>query len=232
MKKTLLLSCLLAGTLVFAGPDKKPGKWTTLFDGKSLTGWHSYKKDRVVGWSIDNGTLVPDGTGGDLVTDKEYENFELEFEFKIPAKSNSGVIYKVIESPENATTYMSGPEFQVIDDGGYSWMENGKKMSISDKQKTGANYDMHPPTDLTAVKPAGEWNKGRIVVNNNHVEHYLNGKKVVEYHYGSDAWKAQVAQSKFAKWPYATPHAKGKIALQNHSPDEKVWYRNIRIREL
>lgn len=232
MNTKTVLTCLLAGTMLTAATPKKPGKWVSLFDGRTISGWHSWHKDRVVGWNVENGTLTPDGTGGDLVTDKEYENFDLEFEFKIPAKSNSGVIYKIIDSPDIKTTYMSGPEFQVIDDAGYSWVENGKQMSIADKQKTGANYDMIAPSDLKAVKPAGEWNKGRIVVNNDHVEHYLNGKKVVAYHYGSDDWKALVAKSKFASWPYAQPHAKGKIALQNHSPDEKVWYRNIRIREL
>jgi len=231
-RASFLVSLLLAGTVALAGPGKKPGKWNALFDGKAIKGWHSYQKDKVIGWNIEDGTLTPDGTGGDLVTDQEYENFELEFEFKLPAKSNSGVIYKVIESPSNKTTYMSGPEYQIIDDKGYQWMENGKQMQLSPKQLTGANYDMQAPSDLTLVKPAGEWNKGRIVINNNHVEHYLNGKKVVEYHYGSDAWKAQVAGSKFSKWAYAEPHAKGKIALQNHSPQEKVWYRNIRIREL
>ncbi|WP_128545795.1 3-keto-disaccharide hydrolase [Larkinella soli] len=232
MKRRTLAIGLLAGIISltsFTGPEKKPGKWVSLFDGKAIKGWHSYQKDKVVGWNIENGTLTPDGTGGDLVTDKEYENFELEFEFKLPAKSNSGVIYKVIESPDYKTTYMSGPEYQVIDDKGYQ-LGDGAKLKGS--QMTGANYDMQAPSDLNVVKPAGEWNTGRIIVNNDHVEHYLNGKKVVEYHYGSDAWKQMVSQSKFKDWAYAKPHAKGKIALQNHSPQEVVWYRNIRIREL
>lgn len=218
---------LAAGTIVltaFITNPQKPGKWVALFDGKKVEGWHSYHKDKVVGWNIEDGTLTPDGTGGDLVTNKEYENFDLEFEFKIPKGSNSGVIYKIIDKDDIKTTYMSGPEYQVIDDTGYK--------GITDKQKTGANYDMQAPNDLTVTKPAGQWNKGRIVVNNDHVEHYLNGKKVVEYHYGGSEWKQQLAVSKFKTWPYATPHAKGKIALQNHSPQEKVWYRNIRIREL
>ena len=226
MKRSILL-CLLFSPIAFAFPPK----WTSLFDGKTIKGWHSYHKEGVVGWYVEDGAMTPDGTGGDLVTDKEYENFDLEFEFKIPKGSNSGVVYKIIDNPDIKTTYMSGPEYQVIDDKGYLDAA-GKPYNLKDTQLTGADYDMIPPADLTVVRPVGEWNKGRILVNNNHVEHYLNGKKMVEYDYGSEAWKTLVAKSKFANWPYATPHAKGKIALQNHSPKERVWYRNVQIREL
>lgn len=229
--KKLLIPCLLLSVLAMATPPGKKSKWTSLFDGKTIKGWHSYHKEGVVGWYVEDGAMTPDGTGGDLVTDKEYENFELEFEFKIPKGSNSGVVYKVIDSPDIKSTYMSGPEYQVIDDKGYL-DGDGKPYKLKDSQMSGANYDVIPPADFDAIKPVGEWNKGRIVVNNNHVEHHLNGKKVVEYEYGSDAWKAMVAKSKFASWPYVQPHAKGKIALQNHSPKERVWYRNVQIREL
>jgi hypothetical protein len=213
--------------------DAKKDKWVTLFDGKTITGWHSYSKDAAVGWHIEDGFLTPDGTGGDLVTDKEYENFDLEFDFKIPAGSNSGVLYKVIEKPEIKRTVFSAPEYQIIDDKGYIWKDaNGKLLQLKDSQLSGANYDMDAPTDLTAVKPPETWNKGRIVVHNDKIEHYLNGKKVVAYTYGSEDWKTKIAKSKFVDWPYATPHAKGKIALQNHNVKEKVWFRNIRIKEL
>lgn len=226
MKRLILLSILFCPLSFIAPP-----KWTSLFDGKTIKGWHSYQKNSVVGWYVEDGAMTPDGTGGDLVTDKEYENFELEFEFKIPKGSNSGVVYKVIENPDIKSTYMSGPEFQVIDDQGYLDGE-GKVYKLKDSQLSGANYDVMAPSDLTVVKSAGEWNKGRIVVNKNHVEHFLNGKKVVDYEYGSDTWKVMVARSKFADWPYARAHAIGKIALQNHSPKERVWYRNVQIREL
>lgn len=229
--KNLLIPCLLLSVMALATPPGKKSKWTSLFDGKTIKGWHSYHKDGVVGWYVEDAAMTPDGTGGDLVTDKEYENFELEFEFKIPKGSNSGVVYKVMDNPDIKSTYMSGPEYQVIDDKGYV-DGDGKPYKLKGSQLTGANYDVIAPADLTLAKPAMEWNKGRILVNNNHVEHYLNGKKVVEYEYGSDDWKAMVAKSKFADWPYATPHAKGKIALQNHSPKERVWYRNVQIREL
>jgi hypothetical protein len=230
MKRAFLLIALLTSTLIGATPPAKKEKWTKLFDGKSITGWHRYLKTDTNGWRVDNGTLTTDGKQGDLLTDKEYENFELEFEFKVQAKGNSGVIYKVIEDAQYSQPYYSGPEFQVIDDKGYEWRDNGKLMKLNDTQLTGANYDILPPNDLSVVKAAGDWNKGRILISNNHVEHWLNGKKVVEYEYGSDAWKGMVAKSKFAKWAYATPHAKGKIALQGHG--DTVWYRSIRIREL
>jgi hypothetical protein len=236
MKRALLLLGVLSATLTFgplavANPPLKKAKWTTLFDGKTLTGWHRYNKTDTNGWRVDNGTLTTDGKQGDLVTDKEYENFELEFEFKVQPKGNSGVIYKVLEDPQYNQPYISGPEFQVIDDKGYEWKDsNGKLMKLNDSQLTGANYDILPPSDLSVVKAAGEWNRGRILIQNNHVEHWLNGKKVVEYDYGSDAWKAMVAKSKFSKWAYATPRAKGKIALQGHG--DTVWYKAIRIREM
>ncbi|TDB57363.1 3-keto-disaccharide hydrolase [Arundinibacter roseus] len=227
MKKLpiLLFFALFAGTTL----AQKPGKWKNLFDGKTTKGWHSYHQTDVKGWMVMSGALMTHGGNGDLITNEDYEDFEFEFEFKIPAKSNSGVIYKVIEDPKNAT-YYSGPEYQIIDDEGYPpFNDGGKMVRINDKQKTAANYDMQAPNQWVA-KPAGEWNKGRILIKNNHIEHWLNGVKVVEYDYGSDAWKAQLAQSKFTKWPYATPHTKGKIALQDHG--DEVWFRNMRIRPL
>ncbi|MFN4144716.1 MAG: DUF1080 domain-containing protein [Runella sp.] len=207
----------------------KPGKWQKLFDGKTLKGWHVYNKTNTDGWEVVDGTITTKGKAGDLTTDQEFESFELEFEFKVQPKGNSGVIYKVIEDPKHPS-YYSGPEYQVIDDEGYPpFNDGGKMVSINDKQKTAANYDMQAPSKFVAKK-AGEWNKGKIVIKGNHIEHWLNGEKVVEYEYGGEVWKEQLAKSKFSKWTYATPHAKGKIALQGHG--DEVWYKNIRIRTL
>jgi hypothetical protein len=223
----LLLVLFLQSGLALA---QKPGKWQNLFDGKTTQGWHSYQQGGAVkGWMVMKGTLMTHGGSGDLVTNEQFEDFELEFEFKVPPKGNSGVIYKVQEHPKNPT-YYSGPEYQVIDDEGYPpFNDGGKMVTLNDRQKTGANYDMYAPAKNVA-KPAGQWNKGRIVIKDNHVEHWLNGEKVVEYHYGSEDWKDKVAQSKFATWPYAIPHTKGHIALQDHG-DESA-YRKIRIRTL
>jgi Domain of Unknown Function (DUF1080) len=219
MKKIIIFTSLLP---FLANAQKN--KWVSLFDGKNLKDWHIYNSPNTpIGWEIINGELTTKGKSGDIVTDKEYEDFEMEFEFKIPPTCNSGVLYRIIESPEIDYTYKSGPEYQIIDDNNYPHQ-------ITDSQKTAANYDMHHPNDLKAVKPIGEWNKGRIVVKNNKIEHWLNDKKVVDYTYGNEIWKAKVAESKFAELPYAKAHTKGKISLQDHG--KGVWFRNIRIREL
>jgi hypothetical protein len=221
----------LIASIGFILPEPNAEKWVTLFNGKELKGWHSYNQDKAVGWFIEDGTLTSDGSGGDLVTDKEYGDFELEFEFKIPEGSNSGVLYKVIETPDIKRTVFSAPEYQIIDDKNYVVKDaDGKNIGLKPVQLTGANYDMNPPSDPAAYKPAGSWNTGKIIVAKDHVKHYLNGKLVADYRYGDDAWKAQVAKSKYKDWPYATPHHKGKIALQNHNAKEKVWFRNIRIK--
>ncbi len=207
--------------------SQKPGEWRKLFDGKTTQGWHSNHQDFVKGWEVVDGNLMSHGRSGDLVTDEEFGNFELTFEFKIPPEGNSGVIYKVIEI-EKQVSFYSGPEYQIIDDENYPPDTiDGVVVYLRDNQKTAANYDMHAPTQQVS-KPAGQWNTGQIIVRDNHVEHWLNGVKVVDYEYGSEAWKAQLAKSKFTEWPYAEAHHKGKIALQDHR--EEVWYRNIRIR--
>ena len=222
MKKIFFVLTLL----VSFGSIAQKGKWVNLFDGKTTNGWHTWKETGVKGWHVMGGVLMTHGKNGDLVTDKEYGDYILEFEFKSAPKGNSGLVYKVIEDINNKelkSTYTSGPEYQIIDDDNYP-------AKITDKQKTGANYDITAPISLTAVKPAGEWNKGKIVIKNNRIEHYLNGIKVADYEYGSVKWADDVAGSKFANWPYAKAHAKGKIALQDHG--DMVSFRKIRIKEL
>jgi hypothetical protein len=207
---------------VLSAAEQSEG-YKLLFDGKTLTGFHSYLKDSATGWIVENEAIVcPGKTGADLVTNEEYENFELSFEWKVEPKGNSGLIYKVIEDKKYKNTYESGPEYQIIDDEGYP-------DKLKDVQKSGANYDMQAPSKAAANTP-GTWNKGKLIVNKNHVEHWLNGEKVVEYEYGSDTWKKQLAASKFTKWAYATPHTKGKIAFQDH--DHRVEFRNLKIKTL
>ena len=203
--------------------DEQAQGYTLLFDGKTLSGFHSYLSDSVKGWVAEGGAIVcPGKTGADLVTNNEYENFELTFEWKVEPKGNSGLIYKVLEDKKYKKTYESGPEYQMIDDEGYP-------DKLKDVQKSGANYDMQPPAKPAAKTP-DEWNTGKLVVNKNHVEHWLNGEKVVEYEYGSAEWKKQLAVSKFKAWAYATPHAKGKLAFQDH--DHRVEYRDLKIKSL
>lgn len=223
MRIVFFLMAMIAGNAGFS----QKSKWVKLFDGKDLNHWYSWKINdgtSTAGWEITNGELTTDGKGGDLVTKKEYVDFELEFEFKISPKGNSGIIYKVLDKKgEREQPYIYGPEYQIIDDVNYPG-------TPKDEHKTGGNYDVYAPSDLTAVKPAGEWNKGKIKIKNNKVEHWLNGKKVADYEYAGEQWKEDIAKSKFKNWPYATPHDKGRISLQGHG--NTVWFKNIRIREL
>ena len=199
--------------------------WRLLFDGTTTTGWRGYKKDVAPeGWSVVDGTLSLTGKKvGDLITADEYENFEFAFEWKISPNGNSGVFYLVQEKPELANTYNSGPEYQVIDNDGHPDAKNGPDRHAA------ANYALQPPVKNVA-RPVGEWNQGRIVKRGAHVEHWLNGEKVVEYELWSDAWKAQVAASKFSKMPAYATSKKGHLALQDHG--DPVSFRSLKIKVL
>ncbi|QJW88174.1 DUF1080 domain-containing protein [Spirosoma taeanense] len=222
----------LALTLhVNANPVKpKKGRWETLFNGKSLAGWHTYlKAGEPVSekWTVDDGAIhLAQGRAGDLVTDKEYGDFELELEWKIAEGGNSGIIYHVHEDPKFKATYQTGPEMQVLDNERHPDAKQGR----DNNRTAGALYDLQKPINLGTAKPAGEWNKARLIVQNGKAEHYLNGKKVAEYATSGPEWDAMVAESKFKGWEAFNKFNTGHIALQDHG--DKVWFRNIRIREL
>lgn len=203
--------------------SKKSDGFVDLFDGKTTTGWHNYNTDSVSGWHVMHGELLTHGNSGNLVSDKAYGDFELEFDFKVAKTHNSGLLYKVTEHDTLPEPYHSGPEYQIIDDKNYP-------AHLENNQKTGANYGLNAPLDSTAAKPAGEWNHGRLLIKNNEIEHWLNGIKVVNYTYGNDSWKKEVAKTKFAPWYYANPRAVGKICLQDHGG--VISFKNIRIKEL
>jgi len=194
-----------------------------LFDGESLDMWRGYgRPDVPAGWSIEDGTLAftPGVEDGDIVTRLTYTDFDLRLEWKISEGGNSGIFFGVVEGPER--TYESGPEMQVLDNAGHP---DGKDPLTS----AGSDYGVYAPTsDVT--RPVGQWNEARIVRRGNHVEHWLNGTRVVAYELGSDEWKARVAETKFADWPDYGVHHEGTIGLQDHG--NAVWYRNIRIRRL
>ncbi len=155
-------------------PAETSAGWRLLFDGATSTGWHLYGGGRVVGWEIADGALVAlaqDG-GHDIVTDDEFENFELVIDWKLSPRANSGIFFNVVEQG-NKAIYATGPEYQIIDDDGWP-------SRLEDWQRTGANYAMHPPL-TRAAKPVGEWNRTRIVVDRGHVEHWLNGEKTADY---------------------------------------------------
>lgn len=207
---------------------QKKGKWVSLFDGKTLSGWKSYNKPALSNkWVVDGGTLhLTEKGAGDLITVGEYGDFELSLEWKISEGGNSGIMFHVHEDPKFGATYSTGPEIQVLDDAKHPDSFKGKEGN----HKAGSLYDLLPPTDLNAVKPAGEWNKVRIVIKNGKGESWLNGKKVVDFPTKGAEWDKMVETSKFKGWEGFGKFEKGHIALQDHG--DKVWYRNIRIKEL
>jgi Domain of Unknown Function (DUF1080) len=201
--------------------QEKAEGWKLLFDGKSLAGWRGYKSEAAPsGWRAENGELVFSGTGGDLMTAEQYGDFEMRFEWKVTPNGNSGVIYCI------ATTepypWHTGPEFQILHNAGH-------KDGANPLTSAGSNYAVNPPVkDVT--KPVGEWNEARLIARGNHVEHWMNGVKLLEYEIGSADWEARVKASKFGKIPPYGRTKRGYIALQDHG--NVVAYRNLKIREL
>lgn len=239
MKKLLLVSiffALIGATAIAQKPntltkkEKKAG-WKLLFDGKTTTGWHTYLRDTVGSkWQVKDGALVFDPTqpkegGGDIVTNEEFENFELNLEWKISKGGNSGIIFDVQEDPKYGATYLTGPEMQVLDN--INADDNKKQNHLA-----GCLYDMSGDATVSKPVPVGGWNKVRLIQNKGHLTFYLNGVKTFEGQMGSDAWNEMVANSKFADKAFADfgKIAKGHIALQEH-PGSSAW-RNIKIRQL
>jgi hypothetical protein len=206
--------------------EQKDG-YKLLFDGKTTNGWRTYQNKPADSWSVSNGTFYCKGDStnksdmrADMITAGEYENFDFTIDWKISPKGNSGIIY--LASEEFPAAYQSGPEYQVIDDKNFP-------EKLEDWQKTGANYAMNPAPEA-APNAVGEWNTSRIVKNKNHVEHWLNGKKIVEYELGSDDWKKKKAEGKWKDTPGYGMTTKGHFALQDHGSE--AWFKNIKIKEL
>lgn len=205
-------------------PQEKAEGWKLLFDGKTTRGWHTFKKETfpAKGWVVEDGWLHCLGQhGGDIVSDGEYDQFELSWEWKLEPGGNSGVKYFVLDSRKAAL----GHEYQMLDD---DLNPDGKL--AHGKRVTAAFYDVLKPAVKPPTKPMGEINQSRIVVRGNHVEHWLNGVKVLEYECGSPEIKAAVADSKFKHTPGFGDRGKGHILLQDH--ESNVWFRNIKIRDL
>lgn len=211
--------------------EKKEG-WKLLFDGKTTKGWHTYLRDTVGSkWQVKDGAIIfvptnPRNGGGDIVTNEEYENYELNLEWKVAKGSNSGIIFDIQESPKNGATYQTGPEMQVLDNVDAS--DNKKQNHLA-----GCLYDMAGDATVSKPNPIGEWNQVRLIQNKGHLTFYLNGIKTFEGQMGSDEWNKLIASSKFASqkdFPDFAKVAKGKIALQEH-PGSSAW-RNIKIKQL
>jgi type 1 glutamine amidotransferase len=205
-------------------PPARAGAWTLLFDGSSTAAWRGYKEKDFPseGWVVEGDTLHhPAGTSGpDLVTRDEYTDFEFECQWKVAPGGNSGIMYRVGETED--ASYMTGPEMQVLDNARHPDAKNTRTSA-------GAIYGL-VPCGLDVVRPAGEWNRVRIVVNKNHVEHWMNGWKVAEAQLNSPEWDALIKGTKFEPWKDFGRLPTGRIALQNHGDD--VWYRDLRVRAL
>ena len=220
-------NCLMAQTNNELSPKEKQEGWHLLFDGKTTDGWHSYLKPSASKpWTVKDGVLQLDAAvkedRGDIVTDKEYENFEFSIDWNISEEGNSGIIFLVHEDKAYDATYLTGPEYQLLDD----------KKAEDNKQANhlaASLYDMIPAAK-EAEKPAGEWNHTVIRMQNGELTFWLNGVETVKTHMWDANWPALVAKSKFKAWKgFATFH-KGHIALQDHG--HHISFRNIKIREL
>ncbi len=207
--------------------------WVSLFDGKTTSGWHSYGKTAVgEAWKVADGMLYLDTTqkegwqikgGGDIVTNDEYDNFDLKLEWKIASNGNSGIIFYVHEdSSKYKYVWNTGPEMQVLDN-------NGHPDAKIPKHRAGDLYDLISCSTET-VKPAGEWNEAEIISNNGKLNFFLNGANVVSATLWDSTWKQLVAGSKFKDMSDFGTYKKGRIALQDHG--NAVWYRNIKIKKL
>ena len=205
--------------------EQKSQGWKLLFDGHSTQGWKMYQGKENDSWEVVDGTLhcKPFETSAkraDIMTVDQYADFEMAFDWKISFQGNSGVMFRVTE--DQVEPYQTGPEYQVIDDEGYPG-------DLKDTQLSGSTYDMYAPASQKA-NPVGEWNTSKLIANGNHIEHWLNGSKVLEYDINSDDWKKR---KKGSKWNEAASYGimpKGYIDLQDHKSE--VWFRNIMIRTL
>lgn len=205
-------------------PAEKKAGWVLLFNGRDTSGWRSYNHKPHDSWEVVNGQLHCKKTDvkqrADMITLKQYDNFELTFDWKVDKGANSGVLYHVLET--SGPAYVTGPEYQLIDDEGYP-------EKLEEWQKSGSDYAMHPPSAI-AAKPAGEYNHSKIIVKGAHVEHWLNDKKVADF----EAWTPEWQQLKEkGKWKDAKDYGmakKGYIALQDHGGG--VWFKNIKLRKI
>jgi hypothetical protein len=244
MKTTILISMMIllsvgaysqkekANTL--SKKQKKEG-WVLMFDGKTTDGWRGYNLPAFPekGWVVEDGTLhvigssrgEAGGGGGDLLYDKKFRNFELSLEWKVSEGGNSGIFYLAQEIP-GEPVWKSAPEMQILDNERHP----DANLGVNGNRAAGSLYDLIPG-DKSVVKPAGEWNRVRVLVYKGTVVHFVNGKQVLEYHLWTDDWKKMVLNSKFKDYEWFLNTAEeGYIVLQDHGDD--VWFRNIMIKEM
>jgi hypothetical protein len=222
----LLLGAAAAAAASADTPAASPGPWQPLILDHSARDWRGWSESATesglpAGWHVKGGVLYKDGKVDDLVSTRPYANFELELEWKIGKEGNSGIFYRGTREYDHI--YWSAPEYQLLDDAN---TEDGKSQVTA----AGSVYALYgPPAGV--VHPYDHWNTTRIVVRGNHVEHWLNGEKVVEYEFGSADWKQRVAASKFSAYPHYGTAASGLIGIQGDHPGT-LAIRNMRIRAL
>ncbi|MBV8665317.1 MAG: DUF1080 domain-containing protein [Burkholderiaceae bacterium] len=231
MKKMWVALCawvLLGSVFVHAeeinqlSDAEKAEGWQLLFDGKTADGWHSFNYKEVLSqWQVIDGVLtLTKGGGGDLVTDKAYGDFDLKWDWKISYRGNSGVMMHVQEGKGRKYPWLTGPEYQLLDNA---------HLPEGPIEQAGALFALYAPTrDVT--KPTGEWNESRLLVQNGHVKHWMNGELIVEYDLLSEDFTKRVAASKFATMPEFAKFSTGGIVLQDHG--DPVAFRNVKIHVL
>jgi hypothetical protein len=206
--------------------EKKSG-WQLLFNGSSTSGWRGYNMTVFPdAWAIEDECLTMNTQGGaesqDIITEKTYKDFALSVDYKVTPGANSGIIYQIKEDTAYKFPYETGPEMQIIDDDGWPG-------GLEDWQKSGASYAMYP-AKVRAGKPVGEWNNLFIYVKDNMVTQILNSQVVVEFEKYSDEWNKLRNSGKWTDFPDWGKFDEGHISLQNHGT--KVWFRNVKIKEL
>ena len=205
--------------------EEQADGWRSLFDGETLAGWRGYGLEGLpAGWEVAEGTIhfspPEEGERSDLMTEEQFESFDLAFDWAVTPGGNSGIFFHVSEDYDRS--YETGPEYQILDNAGHR--DGGSPLTSA-----GSNYALHPPTE-DVTRPLGEFNEARILVHGDHVEHWLNGHKLLAYTLWDDDWKARVAASKFGSMPgYGRNHA-GHVVLQDHG--DEIWVRNVKIRTL
>lgn len=197
------------------------GTWRPLIDD-ALGAWRGYQQQTLpAGWRVADGILLKEGERADIVTRAQFGDFELEFEWRLSPGGNAGVFYRATEEYDHV--YWSGPEYQLLDDAGHP---DGRRRETA----AGAAYALYP-APAGSVKPAGEWNAGRIVVRGSRVEHWLNGQRLLSYDLGSPDWAARVRQAKFVEYPQYGRARRGHIGIQgDHSGTLSI--RGMRVRDL
>lgn len=246
VKTSAIVLCIAAIATVNCGADAKkkinnkltPAEiadgWELLFDGKTMNGWRDYNGTSLTQpWHAVNGCIQAKGAGSDgdgyIVSDKQYDNFILDWDWKLTYGGNSGMIYHVVENPYFKVPYVTGPEYQLIDVKG--WEERNAPAKLEEWQKIGVDYAMHlPDQDSLFVNGPGKWNNSRIIFDNGHVEHYLNGHKILEFEAWTDDWQARKNSGKWGHAPEYGLARTGVLCIQDHG--DPASFRNIKIKRL